>query len=496
MNGSCPAEKQIVRSPPAGRFPRKSGNTTSELGGLGILDAVNGLRSREFTAVELLAACQQRIADVNGGPPSFDGNPHRINAWVRLYPEQALEAARNADRMLDVQRANAPLMTGIPVGLKDIFAVEGLPMTASSQVLDERPGRRSSVVWQNLAQSGAVLVGHTHTHEFAFAGSCDQSGNPWNTPSSPGGSSGGSAAAVAAGMVPAAIGTDTGGSVRVPAAFCGISAIRPSTGRIAATGIHPLAPSFDTAGPMARSVSDAALLLSAMEGGSPRNADLFAGTAGTRPLAGHRIALTSRPDSIFLDPDVAEGYEQTQLALIRLGASLVHMELPPPLAGVEDFETIFQAEAQFHHQAYSDRLALYRASTRASLTRSAPGTQSPEYRRAQHNRRRESESWQAWMRHHRLDAVLEPVSPVTAPLRGHGYDPAATQPPLGALVLQWPLLGFPVVAFPSGVGSSSGLPVGMALVGMRNEDDAVTRLAIDLQKRELPPLPLPPVAFG
>ena len=118
MNGSCPAEKQTVRSPTAGLLPRKIGNTASELGSLEILDAVNGLRSREFTAVELLAACQLRIADVNGGPPSFDGNPHRINAWVRLYPEQALAAAQNADRMLDVQRANAPLMKGIPSALR------------------------------------------------------------------------------------------------------------------------------------------------------------------------------------------------------------------------------------------------------------------------------------------------------------------------------------------------------------------------------------------
>lgn len=457
---------------------------------------MNGLRSREFTAVELLAACQLRIADVNGGPPSFDGNPHRINAWVRLYPEQALAAAQNADRMLDVQRANAPLMTGIPVGLKDIFAVQGLPLTASSRVLDERPERQNSTVWENLAHAGAVLVGHTHTHEFAFAGSCDQSGNPWNAAASPGGSSGGSAAAVAAGMVPAAVGTDTGGSVRVPAAFCGISAIRPSTGRIGTVGVHPLAPTFDTPGPMARSVADAAVLLSAMEGRDRGRPDAFAATGKARPLTGRRIALTSRPDSICLDPDVAEGYEQTQLALIRLGASLVHVELPPPLAGVEDFETIFQAEAQFHHRAYSDRLALYRASTRATLTRSAPDTRSREYQRAQHNRRRESESWRAWMKHHHLDAVLEPVSPVLAPLRGHGYDPDAAQPPLGALVLQWPLLGFPVVAFPSGVGSRSGMPIGMALIGNRNGDDAVIRLAIDLQERELPPLPVPPMALG
>jgi aspartyl-tRNA(Asn)/glutamyl-tRNA(Gln) amidotransferase subunit A len=486
-----PAGEQTRPSPVPGRIA-----TRPELAGLGIVQVARGLRAREYSAVELLAACQKRIADVNGGAPSHDGDPHRINAWVRLYPEKALAAARKADRTLGIQGADAPLMTGIPVGLKDIFAVQGLPLTASSRVLDERPERVSSTVWENLSRAGAVLVGHTHTHEFAFAGSCDQSGNPWNTAASPGGSSGGSAAAVAAGMVPAAVGTDTGGSVRVPAAFCGISAIRPSTGRIATVGVHPLAPTFDTPGPMARSVADAALLLSAMEGWDRRQPDAFAATGSARPLMGRRIALTSRPDALDLDPDVAEGYEQTQRALTRLGASVVRVDLPPLLAGSEDFETIFLAESQLHHRSYADRLDLYRASTRATLTRSAPDTRSPEYQRAQQNRRRESESWQAWMKLHRLDAVLEPVSPVLAPLRGYGYDPDAAQPPLGALVLQWPLLGFPVVAFPSGVGSRSRMPVGMALIGNRNADDAVIRLAIDLQERELSPLPAPPVAFG
>lgn len=469
---------------------------TQELADLGIVQAARGLRAREYSAVELLAACQMRTACVNGGAPSHDGDPSRINAWVRLYPEKALAAARDADRTLGIRGRDSPLMTGIPVGLKDIFAVQGLPLTASSRVLDELPERVNSTVWENLSHAGAVLVGHTHTHEFAFAGSCDQSGNPWNAAASPGGSSGGSAAAVAAGMVPAAVGTDTGGSVRVPAAFCGISAIRPSTSRISTVGVHPLAPTFDTPGPMARSVADAAVLLSAMEGRDRGRPDAFAATGNARPLTGRRIALTSRPDALDLDPDVAEGYEQTRLALTRLGASLVHVDIPAPLSGIEDFETIFLAEAQFRHRSYADRLELYRASTRATLTRSAPDTRSPEYQRAQHNRRRESESWRAWMKHHHLDAVLEPVSPVLAPMRGHGYDPDAAQPPLGALVLQWPLLGFPVVAFPSGVGSRSGMPIGMALIGNRNGDDAVIRLAIDLQERELPPLPVPPMALG
>ena len=161
--------------------------TTPELADLGIVQAARGLRAGVLSR-ELLAACQARIARVNGGTPSHDGDPSRISAWVRLYPENALAAAREADRTLGIRGRDSPLMTGIPVGLKDIFAVQGLPLTASSRVLDGGPERVNSTVWENLSHAGAVLVGHTRTHEFAFAGSCDQSGNPWNAAASPGGS--------------------------------------------------------------------------------------------------------------------------------------------------------------------------------------------------------------------------------------------------------------------------------------------------------------------
>ena len=150
---------------------------------LGVLAAAALLRSGGLSAAELLAACQQRIAERNGGPPSFDGAPGAVNAWIRLYPELAQDLARAADQRLARDATAAPLLCGIPVGLKDLFAVGGLPVTASSRVLEQHVARRSSTAWERLADAGMVLAGHTHTHEFAAGGTTDQVGIPgrWTT---------------------------------------------------------------------------------------------------------------------------------------------------------------------------------------------------------------------------------------------------------------------------------------------------------------------------
>src|SRR6185312_3039299 len=153
-------------------------------------------------------------------------------------------------------------LAGIPVGLKDLYAVAGKPLTASSRVLDEVPARDCEV-WERLRAAGMILLGHLHTHEFAVGGTTDQTGNPWDLTRSPGGSSGGSAAALASGQVPAATGTDTAGSLRIPSACCGTSTIKPTRGLVSLRGIVPLSQTFDTAGPMARTLDDCTLLLEA-----------------------------------------------------------------------------------------------------------------------------------------------------------------------------------------------------------------------------------------
>ena len=271
-------------------------------------------------------ACQARIAARNGGEPTFDGAPGAVNAWVRLYPELARELALAADARRAAEGDGAPALCGIPLALKDLFAVRGLELTASSRVLEGNVADADSAVWRRLRGHGMVLVGHSHTHEFAAGGTTDQVGNPWALDRIAGGSSGGSAAALAAGMVPAAVGTDTAGSLRIPAALCGHLVDQAHFGRVAADGCIPLSPTLDHPGPMARSVADAAALLRALATEPGHDPDPVVAAlptsprAGSRPLDGLRIAVTGRPEAAGVEPDVADGLQAARDAAQRLGA--------------------------------------------------------------------------------------------------------------------------------------------------------------------------------
>jgi aspartyl-tRNA(Asn)/glutamyl-tRNA(Gln) amidotransferase subunit A len=178
------------------------------------LQAAEQLRDGQLSALELTEACLQRIEESNGGAPSHDGAPEAINAWVRLYPDLAREQARAADERRARDGADTPLLCGIPLAVKDLYGVAGLPLTASSRVLDGNVAERDAVAYKRLRDDGMVLLGHTHTHEFAAGGTTDQVGNPFALDRVAGGSSGGSAAALAARMTPAALGSDTCGSLR------------------------------------------------------------------------------------------------------------------------------------------------------------------------------------------------------------------------------------------------------------------------------------------
>jgi aspartyl-tRNA(Asn)/glutamyl-tRNA(Gln) amidotransferase subunit A len=222
-------------------IPTAAAAATADPADLGVLEAARELRARRLSAGELLDAVLARIAARNGGEPTFDGAPDAVNAWARIYPEEAAATARAADARLSGEGDDAPLLCGVPIGVKDLYAVAGLPVTASSRMLEGNVAEEDCVAWARLRAAGMVLVGHTHTHEFAFGGTTDQVGNPWALDRSAGGSSGGSAAALAARMVPATTGTDTAGSLRIPAAMCGISSIKPTHGRVPIAGIVPLA---------------------------------------------------------------------------------------------------------------------------------------------------------------------------------------------------------------------------------------------------------------
>src|SRR5450755_102569 len=306
---------------------------------LGLLDARALLAQGGLTALELTEACLAAITRRNGGAPSFDGSPQAINAWVRVYEGRAREAARAADSRRAREGDDVPAMCGIPLGVKDLYGVAGLPLTASSAVLEGNVASQHAVVWARLEAQGMVLLGHTHTHEFAAGGTTDQVGNPWALDRVAGGSSGGSAAAVAARMTPAALGSDTCGSLRIPSACCGTSAIKPTHGRLPLHGVIPLAASLDHPGPMARTIADCSALLAAMAAGGPP-VDALApppvplgplpetARAGSRPLDGLTIAVTDRAQRADMEPAIAGALDAARAACERLGARVISADAP------------------------------------------------------------------------------------------------------------------------------------------------------------------------
>jgi aspartyl-tRNA(Asn)/glutamyl-tRNA(Gln) amidotransferase subunit A len=493
-----------------GTYECSEGSTVSDPADLTLLEGSALLRTRRLSAVELLAACQRRIERRNGGQPSFDGAPDAVNAWARLYPEVAEGLARAADRRLDRERLGAPLVCGMPLALKDLFAVAGLPLTASSQLLAEHIAEDDCVVWKRLHDAGMVLVGHTHTHEFAAGARTDQVGNPWALNRSAGGSSGGSAAALASCMVPAATGTDTAGSLRIPAALCGVSTIKPTHGRVPIDGIIPLALTLDHAGPMARTVADASALLAVLvhAGGqitplgappAPIPTLPLAPRASTKPLAGITIALTDRPEAKGgLDPDVAGALERARNACADLGAHVIELPAVPDLPATYT-STIKFSEVWAYHRHHAASAARYRTTIRKFVETGRDSASAADYIDAQLRRERMTAEWEQWFASHQIDFLLEPTVPIIAPPRGEGYDArglGTEGDQLIRLTSTWNATGFPVVALPAGQGERSGLPIGISLIAVRGAEAPLIQAAIDIQANALPPAKPPTLDVG
>lgn len=450
---------------------------------LSVVEAAKLLRERALSSSELVDACLRRIEERDGAH-SFDGDPTSVNAWVRVYADDARVAARRADDVLSAKAQRdgreTPSLCGIPIGLKDLYAVAGKPLTASSRVLDVTPDTDCDV-WRKLRAAGMVLLGHTHTHEFAAGATAGQVGNPWDVSKFAGGSSGGSAAALAARTTPAAAGTDTSGSLRIPSALCGTSTIKPTRGLISAAGVVPLARTLDHCGPMARSLADCAALLAVMAG--PDDADsttAFASFQQSAPasIRGLRVAISDRPTS--LDDDVRAGLEKTISALDELGAIVVRPAgVAPDEAAAEQLAILCSEMLAYHRQfdAVRDR---YQRTTLALLKRGeAAAISGEEYVRLQRGRRDTTLAWVGWMEAHRVDVILEPTVPVVAPSRGDAHR--GVDNILVSLTYLWNWTGFPVVSIPAGIGPRDGLPVGVSLIGKAGSDADLLRTGITLQ---------------
>ncbi len=420
---------------------------------LGVTAAAAALQERSLSSRELVDACLERIRE-RDGTHSHEGDPQSINAWVRVYEEDALGAAARADERL--AQGGAPTLCGIPIGLKDLYAVAGKPLTASSTLLYEVPDRDCDV-WARLSAEGMVLLGHVHTHEFACGGTTDQVGNPWALERSAGGSGGGSSAALASRQVPAATGTDTAGSLRIPSAECGTSAIKPTRGSVSMRGVVPLAWSFDHPGPMTRTVPDSEVVLAGMTGAAVPDS--------RRPL--RRYALSPRIS--VLEPDVADGLDR---ALAALPGERVEAPTPPARLDVlADFFDLVLTEMLVYHRRFDDRRDGYRPSNRGRLEHAERRAMTAEeYIALQAGRTEDAYAWCDWFAEHRIDAIVEPTIPIVAPLRGSGYDEVFGDVEDLSLTHYWDWTGFPVVSLPSGVGSHSGLPVSVSLIGAPGSD--------------------------
>jgi aspartyl-tRNA(Asn)/glutamyl-tRNA(Gln) amidotransferase subunit A len=446
---------------------------------LGVREAAAALQSRALSATELTEACLRRIDERNGGAPTFDGAPDAINAWARLYPEIAREQAAQADARRSREGAEAPALCGIPLGVKDLYGVAGLPLTASSRVLKDNVADADATVWARLRDQGMVLVGHTHTHEFAAGGTTDQVGNPWALNRVAGGSSGGSAAALAAGMVPAAIGSDTCGSLRIPSSCCGTSTIKPTHGALPLDGVIPLAPSLDHPGPMARTVADCGALLTAI-GGLPTPSEP---RPGRRPLEGMTIALTDRTESAEVQAPVATAFEQARRACESLGARVIEAAAPWAFDW-SDLSVILLTEVWRYHEQFAERHDRYRPAIAEFVEASQHFTHPEPYDAAQARRDEGAAIWEQWFKDGGIDAVLEPTLPIEPHGRGPGYDgghAGGVGDPMIALTALWNLTRMPVVAL------AVTWSAGVSLIAPTGREAPLVQAAIDLQEHALAP---------
>jgi aspartyl-tRNA(Asn)/glutamyl-tRNA(Gln) amidotransferase subunit A len=452
-------------------------------------DASRMLAEGRLTARELCVRALERIAAVED----------RLHAFVTVTAERAHADAERADARLRADDA-APL-TGIPIALKDLVETAGIRTTAGSHVLEDWVPERDAPVATALASVGTVLVGKTNTHEFAYGTASLPTRNPWDLERIPGGSSGGSAAAVAAGEVLGAVGTDTGGSIRIPAACCGVSGLKPTTGLVSTAGVIPLSWTLDHVGPLARSARGCALLLDALV-----NGDLF---EPLRPIPGNpegramayaeateddaasiaRLRL-GVPTSYFfelVDPEVEHVVRAALRVFTALGAELVGVSLPAALEGLfETYRAIQRPEATTAHVDagwYPTRADRYSDETRAAIERGLTYS-AGDYIRALRVRQTFTAEMEAVFE--QVDALVTPTLPVVAPRVDEIAHPllVAGKPLDGALLrLTFPfdISGQPALTIPCGF-SQDGLPVGLQLVGRRFDEATVLRLGHAFQR--------------
>jgi len=468
----------------------------------------------EVTAREITAAFLQRLREVDS----------RVQAFITVTEELALEQAREIDRRRE-EGEELPPLAGIPFALKDNISVRGVPTTCGSKMLESYRPVYDATVYKRLREAGAVLVGKTNMDEFAMGSSTEFSAfhktrNPWNPERVPGGSSGGSAAAIAAGAVSFALGSDTGGSIRQPASFCGIVGLKPTYGRVSRYGVIPFASSLDQVGPMARNVTDAALVLNVISGHDRRDSTVLREpvpdyTSFLVPdVAGLRIGVPREYYAEGIEPEVSTAVWKGIRLLEKLGARVEETSLQTTSHCLSAYYIIAPAEASSNLACYDGIRYGYRAEADNLLdmyTKSrrvlgpevrrrimlgtyalSAGYYDAYYHKAQQVRTLiRQEFHEAFQKY---DVLITPTSPTVAFKIGAKVNDPLAMYMSDVCTLAVNLAGLPAISIPCGF--SQGLPIGMQIMGKPFAEGKLLQVAYTFEQETQFHKQFPPASEG
>ena len=456
-------------------------------------------RKRKLSPVELTKFMLARIERVNP----------KLNAYLTVSGELALTQAKKAESELFAPRGRkgdrdrGPLH-GIPISLKDNIYTKDVRTTAGSKILKDFVPKEDAAVVAQLKEAGAIILGKTNLHEFAYGVTTNNphSGptrNPWDVSRIPGGSSGGSAAAVAAGLCYGSIGTDTGGSIRIPAAICGIVGLKPTFGRVSVADVIPLSPRLDCVGPLARSAADAALLLDPIFVRGEEEKKLQSATRSKSPsLGGFRIGVAKEFFLKIVSVEVEHVFESALRVLRELGATLKKASIPLLQETEDAGNQIAWAEATHYHQHagwFPERAADYGEDVRTRLELGAK-VAATTYLQALEQREAFIGGFHAAMADAKLDALAVPTTPIPAPVIGEETTAVrGKNHPTRALLLRnnrpANLGSLPAISVPCGL-TQNGLPIGLQLIGCVTDEALLLRIAHCFEQGQ-PLFPHPPL---
>ena len=442
------------------------------------------LHGREISSMELVKTCLERAEQFNSD----------LNCFISLFPEHALEQAGEADRLIAAGKAGP--LTGLPIAHKDIFCTAGFKTSCASKMLDNFVAPYNATVIDRLNSAGCIMLGKTNMDEFAMGSSSETSyygpvRNPWDTSRVPGGSSGGSACAVSARVVPAATATDTGGSIRQPAALCGVTGLKPTYGRVSRYGMIAYASSLDQGGPITQTAQDAALLLAAMSGFDPKDAtsanvrvDNFL-DALNNEIKGLKIGLPREYFSSELERPVTDALTAALNLYEQAGASIIDIELPHTELSIPVYYVIASAECSSNLSRYDGVRFGHRCTDPGDINdlfcRSrgegfgnevkrrimigtyvlSAGYYDAYYLKAQRLRRLLRDEFRTAL--DRVDVIITPTTPSTAFPLGSRIDDPVSMYLSDIYTVSVNLAGLPAISIPAGF--SNGLPIGMQIIG-------------------------------